>query len=254
MSVDTGTQSVAPESTRLSTLPPELRIAVMEYMPDIYSLGSLLEADDGYNATFRCYENSIATTVLRNEIPPSLYTHAIVTEQALKDEFLMPNLHSINIEDIAGYVAKIPEARDAATTRRVSYDDAVHIHNTLLQVYQLTDVFIEKCAMTSEQVFPRLQNSLQEREATACEMQRTAQAIYLFQILASMTKHLTLDKPGENEYCSDYYGKIGELQIQLTLQALAPWEMYQVIAVKDFFTRALFGLRKFPRLPDLIVY
>lgn len=250
----TGAQTRACEPSRFSSLPRELKVTIMEHMPDMYSLYSLLLADRGYYATFRLHEQYISTAVLRNLIPPTLYTHALVTQQALKGNFLIPNLDSINIEDIAGYVVKIPEARDTATTRRVSIQDAGNIHNTFIQVCKLTDLFLQTCATTKGQVFSPLQSSLEERKPTGCETQRTAQAIYLFQIIASMTEHLTLDRAGDNGYRRDYYDKITKLQIELTRKALAPWEMYQVIAVKDFFTRALYGLRKFSRLSDLIVY
>lgn len=250
----TGTQTRACELSRFSSLPQELKVTIMENMPDLYSLHSLILADRGYNATFQLHEEYISTAVLRNLIPSTLYTHALVTQQALKGNFIIPNLDSIDIEDIEGYVAKIPEARDAATARRVSIQDAINIHNTYIQVCELTDLFLQTCATTKGQVFPPLQSSLEKREPTGSEMQRTAQAIYLFQIIASMTEHLILNRAGNNQYLRDYYEKIAKLQIELTRKALAPWEMYQVIAVKDFFTRALYGLRKFSRLSDLIVY
>ena len=240
-----GSGCTVPQADQFSSLLFELKLDILDYIPDLHSLKSLVHADPAWYYTFRSDNSRILTQVLINELPAFLYTHAVVAHQGDQGSFVMPNLDNIDINDIADYVAKIPRARDAAARIRLTPASALSIAKTHRKVQDLANHFMLKCAYAREQVFPALLDSLQRSRPSQSEMQRTCQAIYLFHILGSLAKILTIKKSDTHGFYSDYYFKILEMQSSLTRLALAPWEMYQVIGVQAFFRRALHGFGKY---------
>ncbi|KAH7161339.1 hypothetical protein EDB81DRAFT_924734 [Dactylonectria macrodidyma] len=225
---------------KLTGLAPEILLTVLEFCPDVASLKNVAHAHPTLYNLFHAYQNHLATQVLRNELSDEVYTHARVS--FLAGQLILKRFGSLSSNDIDEGVRNIINLKSNASFRNISMASAISISRLHRKVVELADVCVRDCPETLEQSFTPFQNSLTTRRPSRSERIRIQQAIYVFEILRNLCKELYVKSDMPPTYYADTYLLLGEVHLALMEYSLAPWEMYQVIAVQAFFRRALFGL------------
>lgn len=228
---------------KLTDLANELILAILEFCPDLASLLNASHAHPTIYHLFRAYHNHLATQVLKNELPEEVYTHAGVA--FLAGKLTMKNLDNLSLDDISDGVRKITKCRDTGSFHNLDMSSAISVSRLHRKVVDLADVCFRECAETREQNFAPFRDSLTTRRPSRTEQIRIQQAIYLFEILRTFCQEMYVGGDQPQAYYVDLYFKLGELHLNLTENTLAPWEMYQVIAIQSFFRRVLHGFGEF---------
>ncbi|KAH7126228.1 hypothetical protein B0J13DRAFT_679551 [Dactylonectria estremocensis] len=226
---------------KLTDLAPELLLAVLEFCPDVASLKNAADAHPTLYHLFHVYQNHLATQILRNELS-EVYTHARVS--FLAGQITLERFNSLgpNDIDIDEGVRKITDLK--ASLCNISMTSAISILRLHREVVELADVCVQDCPETLEQSLTPFRNSLTTRRPSRSERIRIQQAIYLFEILRNLCNKMCVESDKTPTYYADTYLLLGELHLALLEHSLAPWEMYQVIAIQAFFRRALFGFER----------
>ncbi|KAM4065337.1 hypothetical protein HRG_004340 [Hirsutella rhossiliensis] len=226
----------------LADMPLDVNLQILEELPDVSSLKNAVLAVDSLHRALTARPKSISTQVLRNELPENIWEHAIVSQMLSNGRVETPDLDGIEVADIASYVDAVRVLRDTAPQTRVSPPDALAISRFYCKVSELRALFIEDCAYSQKQQFDPLWKSIHHRPPMLSELNRIEQALYLFQILTRLCKKMTFSETVESGYAARCREKVAELQRCLVMRLMAPWELYQVIAIECYFWRATHGL------------
>lgn len=243
------TQRAAPETKAMRThkldladMPLDINLKILEELPEVWSLKNAVLAVDSLHQAFTARSMSISTQVLKNELPEHIWEHAIVSQMLSNGSVETPDLDNTNAGEIASYVDAVRALRDGAPQTRLSPKDALAIARLYHKVSELRDLFVEDCAYSQEQQFHPLWDSIRYRTPMPSELSRIEQALYLFHILTRLCKKMTFSGTNDSGYAGLCREKVTELQRCLVTRLMAPWELYQVIAVECYFWRATHGL------------
>ncbi|PHH81895.1 hypothetical protein CDD83_3450 [Cordyceps sp. RAO-2017] len=90
--------------------------------------------------------------------------------------------------------------------------------------------------------------SVRDRPPTGAERARVERALYLFQLLVCFCQHMAFrrEEAVDRAYIAACHDKVAALQRCLVTRLMAPWEMYQVIAIQAYFRRAIHGFEHPP--------
>lgn len=228
----------------LLTLPYELLINTMESLPDMATLMAVCHTHPRFQSIFRAHQGSILTGVLRNQIGPQMFSHAVTAHRA--DELACSTpLNELKVDEMRECCDSFQRLRDDALASTLSVEDAVAISRNHSKVLELTGTLVERCyryrglSLTIE----NLARSLKERPPSADELTRISQAIYLYMMLRGAFVGSTAPPPwGDHDDGSAWLrfsSNITLLQETLAERAFAPWELTQAMAVTGFFRRAI---------------
>lgn len=232
--------------TSLHSLVPELILSIMHFIPDIDSLKNAMLSNSAIYRIVDSHKSSIFTSVLRNEIPASVYTHAVVAQLAQDTGCTFPSFERIDFDQIMGHVNQLQHYRCISQDVLLSRFAVMSISRTYRKVEELAHLLIDDCPYARQQHFFPLWDSLRYRPPVESELVRVRQAIYLYQILACLCGNLRFMDPSNRDYLLACHDSIGDVQECLMQRLMAPWEMYEVIAVQCYFRRALHGFGKSP--------
>ncbi|PFH58539.1 hypothetical protein XA68_13562 [Ophiocordyceps unilateralis] len=228
----------------LASLPADLHQGILESVPDMASMFSAMAASSAINRSFRPYEQSIATKVLKKQLPWYVWEHAVVCQKLADGTIDTSRLQFGKFDPMAirTCIKAIRRVRDAASTTLVSARDGLAMSRLHDKVLILADNFFRDCAMTRTQCFGHLHDSLRRRGPSEHERIRVEQAIYLFQMVASLCKNLAIERGSGDRYMSQCTTRIGYMQLCITSDLMSPWEFYQVMGIQGYFRRAIHGL------------
>ncbi|PTB67914.1 hypothetical protein BBK36DRAFT_2735 [Trichoderma citrinoviride] len=253
-------------TTTFNDLFPEIVLSIMEKLPDVESLKSLVRVNKRIHSIFTTHRRGVVLhTVLENELGEDLFVHALVTCHVEKVPVMLPAFPELTVDSIRGHVNRLRQVRDDAaalqetlpepssfhprdTATRITLRDADRMSHLWSKISELTDVFLEDCLVGESLHFYPMQDSLRRRPATVAERRRVGHALYLFHILSIFCKKLYLDvertPQGEIDTVrlTDSLEKLKVLQLMLVLRFMAPWELYQLISLQAWVRRALHDL------------
>lgn len=226
----------------LADMPLDIHLNILEQLPDVLSLKTAVIALEPLHRAFTACSKSIATRVLRNELPEHIWGYAVVSQMLLDGIVQAPDLDGTEVSDFASHVDAVRMLRDAAPQALVSLSAALAMSRLHRKVSELRALFIQDCAYSGKQQFLPLLDSIRHRPPTPTELNRIEKALYLFQILTCLCRNMTFSETASSGYAARCRAKVAELQRCLVTRLMAPWELYQVIAVECYFWRALHGL------------
>ena len=240
----------ASPSASLGGLPAELKLLVLCQLPDFNSLRSLVAAVPSFHQALLSHEASISTHLLRKELPPHLWTHAVVARLVRQKAASFGDLDGLKTPgDIRRLVDGVRHLRSEADRHRATRADALAMLKTYQMVTALRDLFVDNCAFVKGQKLEPLWHSIQKQAPSPTELARIERALYMFDIVASICRRMVFTQPGCSHYFSLCSLKVSALQKALTARLMAPWEMYQVMHIQAYFRRALHGFGALPTTP-----
>lgn len=238
----------ATPSASLGGLPAELKIAILQRLPDLCSLASATAAVPSLYQTVLAHDACISTQLLRKELPKHLWTHATVAHLVRQRVASFGDLDGLQTDaHIHRLVQGVRRLRDEADRYRASRADALAMLSTYQKVTALRDLFVNDCAYAKGAKGPRGQKlaplceSLRSVPPAPTELARIERALYMYEIVACLCRHMVFTQPGNGEYSSTCFEKVSALQRALTERLMAPWEMYQVMHIQAYFRRVLHG-------------
>ncbi|KPM41995.1 hypothetical protein AK830_g4600 [Neonectria ditissima] len=246
--VATASHFVSPTTTvhdqlKLTDLANELLLAILEFCPDIASLLNIAHTHPTLYYLAYEYQVVLAAQVLKNELPEEVYVHANLASRGIPISIGNPD--DLVEDDITNTIGAVALFKDTfLSSLKSSILGALEVSRFHRKVVDLTEVCLRECFECRTQLFTPLQLSLERRKPSRSERIRIQQSIYLFEILRKTCKDMYVGKDQAHNYYLEFYYKLGELHISLMDYFLAPWEMYQVIAIQAFFRRALHGFER----------
>ncbi|KAI5467789.1 hypothetical protein BGZ63DRAFT_431345 [Mariannaea sp. PMI_226] len=222
---------------KLTDLPSELLLCILEFSPDMSSLINASLSHPKFYSLFKAHEKILANGVLKIEIPEDVYIHARTAFSA--PTLFMPNIDTIDHATITNCVENVAKLRDSGMFSEFLIPEALSLSKAHRKVVELTDTFFRECPRWRQQCFSPLQKSLVFQKESRKERTRVQQAIYMFEILRCLCGSMYVAKDMDEAYYMRYISNITFLQTCLVSHAFAPWEMHQVIAIQAFFRRQL---------------
>ncbi|KAK7433175.1 hypothetical protein QQZ08_000106 [Neonectria magnoliae] len=240
------------DHVKLTDLPNELLLDILELSPDMPSLVNAAHAHPTLYYLVQRYQQILATQTLKRELPEAIYTHAHVAFQRSPISLGTPeNLTENHITNVLGAITSFKD--DSLPSLKSNIADAMQISQLHHKVADLTEVYLRECFECRNQHFAPLQLSLTKRNPSESERTRIQQGIYLFEIIRKACQEMYVDKGRGREYYIEFYEKLAVLHHSLTDHLLAPWEMHQVIAIQAFFRRALHGFERDETLSERVM-
>ncbi|KAL6854246.1 hypothetical protein J3F83DRAFT_764543 [Trichoderma novae-zelandiae] len=251
--------------TTFNDLFPEIVLSIMEKLPDVESLRSMVRVNKRIHSIFNTHRKGVVVhSVLENELGEDLFVHALVTCHVEKVPVVLPGFSELTADGIRAQVSRLRKVRDEAaalqetlpspsshprdTSIRITLRDADRMSHLWKKISELTEVFVEDCSLGESVHFYPMQDSLRRRPVTVAEKRRVGHALYLFHIMSVFCKKLYLDvertPQGDinSDRLNDSLEKIKFLQVMLVLRFMAPWELYQLISLQAWVRRALHDL------------
>jgi hypothetical protein len=254
--------------TTFNNLYPEIVLSIMENLPDIESLKSLILVNKRMHSIFTTHRKGVVLhSVLEHELGEDLFVHALVTCHVEKVPIMLPAFPDLTATSIRAQVNHLRKVRDDAaalqealpspsfhprdTAMRITLREADRMSHLWKKISELTDVFVEDCRLGESLEFYPMQDSLRRRSVSVTEKKRVGHALYLFHILSIFCKKLYLDvertRQGEidADRLTDSLEKLKFLQLTLVLRFMAPWELYELVSLQAWARRALHDLGEF---------
>lgn len=253
--------------TTFNDLCPEIVLSIMEKLPDVQSLKSLVLVNKKTHSIFTNHKKGVVLhSVLENELGEDLFVHALVTCHVEKVPIMLPAFPQLTVTSIRDQVGQLRKIRDDAaalqkaipiplptfhprdTAMRITLRDADRMSRLWSKISELTDVFVEDCRLGVSLEFYPMQDSMMRRSVSVTERKRVGHAMYLFHILSIFCKKLYLDvertPQGEidADRLNDSLEKLKYLQLTIVLRFMAPWEMYELVSLQAWVRRALHDL------------
>lgn len=251
--------------TTFNSLYPEIILSIMEKLPDVESLKSLVLVNKRIHNIFTTHKKGVVLhSVLKNELGEDLFVHALVTCHVEKVPIMLPAFPELTVGTIRAQVNHLRKVRDEAeelqealpsesfhprdTALRITLRDAGRMSHLWKKISEMTDAFLNDCRLGESLSFYPMQDSFRDRPVTVAEKKRVGHALYLFHILSGFCKKLYLDvertPQGEIDAArlSDSLEKLKFLQLTLVLRFMAPWELYELVSLQAWVRRALYDL------------
>ncbi|RCI08659.1 hypothetical protein L249_4645 [Ophiocordyceps polyrhachis-furcata BCC 54312] len=234
-----------PSALNLVTVGDDIHRLILDKLPTVSSLVNTLEASAAIRRSFEPYSRSIATRVIENELPPCIWRHAVVCQMLANGTIRTPTLDGTWEFGIESCIQKIRRVTDAASQQTVSLDDAVAMSEFGIKAMYLAVQFAGGCFRGKDHVHQPLEESLSSTPMSAQEAGRILQSVYLFDMLASLCKNMTMEKKrGESttRFARRCTKRVRHIQRCIVREMMSPWEFYQVIGMQAFFRRVVHGL------------
>ncbi|KAL7816351.1 hypothetical protein V8C44DRAFT_285146 [Trichoderma aethiopicum] len=255
------------KGTTFNDLCPEIVLSIMEKLPDVQSLKSLVLVNKKTHDIFTNHKKGVVLhSVLENELGEDLFVHALVTCHVEKVPIMLPAFPQLTVTSIRDQVGELRKIRDDAaalqkaipiplptfhprdTAMHITLRDADRMSRLWSKISELTDVLVEDCRLGLSLEFYPMQDSMMRRSVSLTERKRVGHAMYLFHILSIFCKKLYLDvertPQGEidADRLNDSLEKLKYLQLTIVLRFMAPWEMYELVSLQAWVRRALHDL------------
>lgn len=190
------------------------------------------------------YEASIASAVLRKEIPHQHYTQALCHFVIINDNHCLPKLADFPTLHpcLASFMKNVRHQCDRAQSLAVSLKSARFISHTEKKVAKICKVLIGDNSLIEWQASLCLGDFVPLPIPSPSERIRVHQAIYLFGLLACLCKNLGVET---NDSAVSFDDFRQDLQQNIIEHLMAPWEFCHTIGIRIYLCRALYRLSKF---------
>lgn len=258
-------------TTAFADLSPEIILHVMECLPDVATLKSVVLSNRRFYDIFKTHTGgAVLLSVLNNELGEDVFVHAVVAHQVEKMEVVLPPFDELSMDHIDVEVANLRKMRDQAvilqqssprhSSIQITVQDAERISLLGKRISQLSAAFVEDCSCGQSLRFYPLQDSIRRRPVSDAELSRVRHSMYMYHILCVFCSNLFLDirvnqrNETDQRRVAACVRKITRLQSSLVTRFMAPWELYQVISLQAWFRRAMHDLGKPPLWLYIYIY
>jgi hypothetical protein len=223
-------------SVDIETLPPELNLAILSWLPDLRSLDALLRASPGCYRVYQTSKTKILAALLRRELAPSILFEARSASRAKhipRDENWLPILSNFMDE----YKASKAEIKVGEPDPDLDLGDEDveqmakrHLLIQTLIGYFCTDTVLHIPVTEA----PGTSASLNlEFEMSETERHRIYRSLYRYQIFVTLFG----DKSFQPSYRPKDFWAQEMAELFLSAFAQSPWEVEELACVRDWMYR-----------------